>query len=245
MANIYRIKQLYMRSESMVRKVRIAPSMLASKPENYVKDAKTLEKAQVDWFHIDMLDGTFTGTYAFPSSDLAKINSATNFPMDVHLMTTHPVEKLKEYIDAGGDMFTAHVEAVNPRHFMDAVRKNKKMVGLAVNPDTPLSTVVDHMGEMDRLLIMTVVPGKTGQKFIPGPLAKMKEARQLIDKHGYKCELAVDGGVNLETAPSVIEAGVDVVISGAGILYQPDMVKAVDDFRELAEKVLNSGKFKT
>ena len=92
------------------------------------------------------------------------------------------------------------------------------------------------MGEMDRLLIMTVVPGKTGQKFIPGPLAKMKEARQLIDKHGYRCELAVDGGVNLETAPSVIEAGVDVVISGAGILYQPDMIKAVDDFRKLAEK---------
>lgn len=232
-----------MRSRSaskMVRKIRIAPSMLASKPENYVKDAKTLERANVDWFHIDMLDGTFTGTYAFPSKDLATINSATDFPMDVHLMTTKPIEKLQEYIDAGGDMFTAHVEAVNPRHFIDAVRRNKKMVGLAINPDTSLSTVTDHLSEIDRLLVMTVVPGKTGQKFIPGPLTKIKEARHLIDKHGYKCELAVDGGVNIETVPSVIEAGVDVVISGAGILYQPDMIKAVDDLRKLADTILNS-----
>jgi len=224
-----------------MRKISIAPSLLASKPEKYVDDVKTLERAGVEWFHIDVLDGTFTGTFAFPSEDLAKITVASDFPMDVHLMTKHPVEKLKEYIDAGGDMFTAHVEAVNPRHFIDAVRKSKKMVGLAVNPDTSLSAIVDSVGEMDRILIMTVVPGKTGQKFIPGPLAKIKEARQLIDKHGYKCELAVDGGVNFETAPLVIEAGVDVVISGAGILYQPDMIKAVDDLRKLADNVLNAG----
>ena len=223
-----------------MRKIRIAPSLLASKPEKYVDDVKTLEMAGVEWFHIDMLDGTFTGTFAFPSEDLARINVASDFPMDVHLMTKYPVEKLKEYIDAGGDMFTAHVEAVNPKRLIDAVRKNKKMIGLAVNPDTSLSAIIDYLGEIDRILIMTVVPGKTGQNFIHGPLAKMKEARQLIDRHGYKCELAVDGGVNLETAPLVIEAGVDVVISGAGILYQPDMVKAVDDFRKIATKILES-----
>ena len=227
-----------------MRKIRIAPSLLASKPEKYVDDVKTLEKAGVDWFHIDMLDGSFTGTYAFPSQDLARINAASDFPMDVHLMTTTPIEKLQEYIDAGGDMFTAHVEAVNPRKYIDIVRSKGKLVGLAINPDTPLSVAVDYLGEMERLLIMTVVPGKTGQKFIPGPLAKMKEARQLIDKHGYKCELAVDGGVNFETAPLVIEAGVDVVISGAGILYQSDMIRAVDDMRKLAEKILNSGNSK-
>lgn len=214
--------------------------MLASKPEKYVDDVKTLEKAGVEWFHIDMLDGSFTGTYAFPSQDLARIRAVSDFPMDVHLMTASPIEKLQEYIDAGGDMFTAHVEAVNPRKYIDAVRTKSKMVGLAINPDTALSAAVDYMGEIDRLLVMTVVPGKTGQKFIPGPLAKMKDARQLIDKHGYKCELAVDGGVNFETAPLVIEAGVDVVISGAGIVYQPDMIKAVDDLRKLSEKILNS-----
>ena len=223
-----------------MRKIRIAPSLLASKPEKYVDDVKILEKASVEWFHIDMLDGTFTGTFAFPSQDLARINAASNFPIDVHLMTKHPIEKLKEYMDAGGDMFTAHVEAINPRHFIDAVKKHRKMVGLAINPDTPLSAIIDHMAEIDRVLIMTVVPGKTGQKFIPGPLAKMKEARQLIDKHGYKCELAVDGGVNLETAPLVIEAGVDVVISGAGILYQSDMIKAVDNIRKIASKIIES-----
>lgn len=223
-----------------MRKIRIAPSLLASKPEKYTDDVKILEKAGVEWFHIDMLDGTFTGTFAFPSQDLARINTASDFPMDVHLMTKYPIEKFKEYMDAGGDMFTAHVEAVNPRHFIDVVKGNKKLVGLAINPDTPLSAVTDHMAEINRVLIMTVVPGKTGQKFIPGPLAKMKEARQLIDKHGYKCELAVDGGVNLETAPLVIEAGVDVVISGAGILYQPDMIKAVDNIRKIASKIIES-----
>ncbi|MBM3897608.1 MAG: ribulose-phosphate 3-epimerase [Thaumarchaeota archaeon] len=228
------------RSGVSMRKIKIAPSLLASKPEKYVDDVKVLEKAGVEWFHIDMLDGTFTGTFAFPSQDLARINAASDFPMDVHLMTKYPVEKLKEYMNAGGDMFTAHVEAVNPRHFIDVVKKNGKLVGLAVNPDTPLSAVVDYVAEIDRILIMTVVPGKTGQKFIPGPLAKMKEARQLIDRHGYKCELAVDGGVNLETAPLVIESGVDVVISGAGILYQTDMIKAVDNIRKLASKIIES-----
>ena len=216
--------------------MKIAPSMLASKPENYVKDAQILEKAIVEWFHIDMLDGTFTNTHAFPVEDLKIINNATDFPMDIHLMTNHPIESLPEYIKAGGDMLTAHVEAVNPRKYIDAVKKYDKMVGLAVNPDTPLSSIVDYIGELDRILIMTVVPGKTGQSFIEAPLSKVKEARQLIDKHNYDVELCVDGGINEKTAPLAIEAGVDVVVSGAGILYKDDMIKAVDDLRALASK---------
>ena len=95
--------------------MKIAPSMLASKPENYVEDVKILEKANVEWFHIDMLDGTFTNTHAFPVEHLKIINNASDFPMDIHLMTNHPIESLPEYIDAGGDMLTAHAEAVNPR----------------------------------------------------------------------------------------------------------------------------------
>ena len=216
--------------------MKIAPSMLASKPENYVKDAQILEKANVEWFHIDMLDGTFTNTHAFPVEDLKIINTATDFPMDIHLMTNHPIESLPEYIGAGGDMLTAHVEAVNPRKYIDAVKKYDKMVGLAVNPDTPLSSIVDYIGELDRILIMTVVPGKTGQSFIEAPLSKVKEARQLIDKHNYNVELCVDGGINEKTAPLAIEAGVDVVVSGAGILYKDDMIKAVEDLRALASK---------
>ncbi|MCH2396594.1 MAG: ribulose-phosphate 3-epimerase [Nitrososphaerales archaeon] len=216
--------------------MKIAPSMLASKPENYVKDAQILEKANVEWFHIDMLDGTFTNTHAFPVEDLKIINTATDFPMDIHLMTNHPIESLPEYIEAGGDMLTAHVEAVNPRKYIDAVKKYDKMVGLAVNPDTPLSSIVDYIGELDRILIMTVVPGKTGQSFIEAPLSKVKEARQLIDKHNYNVELCVDGGINEKTAPLAIEAGVDVVVSGAGILYKDDMIKAVEDLRALASK---------
>ena len=216
--------------------MKIAPSMLASKPENYVKDAQILEKANVEWFHIDMLDGTFTNTHAFPVEDLKIINTATDFPMDIHLMTNHPIESLPEYIEAGGDMLTAHVEAVNPRKYIDAVKKYDKMVGLAVNPDTPLSSIVDYIGELDRILIMTVVPGKTGQSFIEAPLSKVKEARQLIDKHNYNVELCVDGGINEKTAPLAIDAGVDVVVSGAGILYKDDMIKAVEDLRALASK---------
>ena len=216
--------------------MKIAPSMLASKPENYVKDAQILEKANVEWFHIDMLDGTFTNTHAFPVEDLKIINTATDFPMDIHLMTNHPIESLPEYIEAGGDMLTAHVEAVNPRKYIDAVKKYDKMVGLAVNPDTPLSSIVDYIGELDRILIMTVVPGKTGQSFIEAPLSKVKEARQLIDKRNYNVELCVDGGINEKTAPLAIEAGVDVVVSGAGILYKDDMIKAVEDLRALASK---------
>ena len=216
--------------------MKIAPSMLASKPENYVKDAQILEKANVEWFHIDMLDGTFTNTHAFPVEDLKIINNATDFPMDIHLMTNHPIESLPEYIKAGGDMLTAHVEAVNPRKYIDAVKKYDKMVGLAVNPDTPLSSIVDYIGELDRILIMTVVPGKTGQSFIEAPLSKVKEARQLIDKHNYDVELCVDGGINEQTAPLAIKAGVDVVVSGAGILYKDDMIKAVEDLRALASK---------
>ena len=151
-------------------------------------------------------------------------------------MTNHPIESLPEYIEAGGDMLTAHVEAVNPRKYIDAVKKYDKMVGLAVNPDTPLSSIVDYIGELDRILIMTVVPGKTGQSFIEAPLSKVKEARQLIDKHNYDVELCVDGGINEKTAPLAIEAGVDVVVCGAGILYKDDMIKAVEDLRALASK---------
>lgn len=210
--------------------------MLASKPENYVEDVKTLEKANVEWFHIDMLDGTFTNTHAFPVEHLKIINNASNFPMDIHLMTNHPIESLPEYIDAGGDMLTAHVEAVNPRKYIDAVKKYDKMVGLAINPDTPLSSIVDYIGELDRILIMTVVPGKTGQSFIEAPLSKVREARTIIDKHNYNVELCVDGGINEKTAPLAVDAGVDVVVSGAGILYKDDMIKAVEELRLLASE---------
>tara|TARA_B000000460_G_scaffold47629_1_gene30604 strand:+ start:1265 stop:1915 length:651 start_codon:yes stop_codon:yes gene_type:complete len=216
--------------------MKIAPSMLASKPENYVEDVKTLEKANVEWFHIDMLDGTFTNTHAFPVEHLKIINDASDFPMDIHLMTNHPIESLPEYIDAGGDMLTAHVEAVNPRKYIDAVKKYDKMVGLAINPDTPLSSIVDYIGELDRILIMTVVPGKTGQSFIEAPLSKVREARTIIDKHNYNVELCVDGGINEKTAPLAVDAGVDVVVSGAGILYKDDMIKAVEELRLLASE---------
>jgi len=216
--------------------MKIAPSMLASKPENYVEDVKTLEKANVEWFHIDMLDGTFTNTHAFPVEHLKIINDASDFPMDIHLMTNHPIESLPEYIDAGGDMLTAHVEAVNPRKYIDAVKKYDKMVGLAINPDTPLSSIVDYIGELDRILIMTVVPGKTGQSFIEAPLSKVREARTIIDKHNYNVELCVDGGINEKTAALAVDAGVDVVVSGAGILYKDDMIKAVEELRLLASE---------
>ncbi|MBE18637.1 MAG: ribulose-phosphate 3-epimerase [Thaumarchaeota archaeon] len=216
--------------------MKIAPSMLASKPENYVEDVKTLEKANVEWFHIDMLDGTFTNTHAFPVEHLKIINDVSDFPMDIHLMTNHPIESLPEYIDAGGDMLTAHVEAVNPRKYIDAVKKYDKMVGLAINPDTPLSSIVDYIGELDRILIMTVVPGKTGQSFIEAPLSKVREARTIIDKHNYNVELCVDGGINEKTAALAVDAGVDVVVSGAGILYKDDMIKAVEELRLLASE---------
>ena len=216
--------------------MKIAPSLLASKPERYVDDVKMLEKANVEWFHIDMLDGTFTETFAFPVEHLQMINDASDFPMDIHLMTNHPIESLPKFIDAGGDMLTAHVEAVNPRKYIDAVKKYDKMVGLAINPDTPLSSIVDYIGEIDRILVMTVVPGKTGQSFIESPLSKVREARTIIDKHNYNVELCVDGGINEKTAPLAIEAGVDVVVSGAGILYKEDMIKAVEDLRALSSK---------
>nr|AIF12097.1 ribulose-phosphate 3-epimerase (rpe, RPE) [uncultured marine thaumarchaeote KM3_54_F04] len=180
--------------------MKIAPSMLASKPENYVHDVQILEKANVEWFHIDVLDGTFTDTYAFPVEHLEIINNATDFPMDIHLMTNHAIESLPKYIEAGGDMLTAHVEAVNPRKYIDAVKKHDKMVGLAINPDTPLSSIIDYIDELDRILVMTVVPGKTGQSFIEYPLSKVREARALIDKHQYNVELCVDGGINEKTS---------------------------------------------
>ena len=216
--------------------MKIAPSLLASKPEKYVEDVKILEKANVEWFHIDMLDGTFTDTYAFPVEHLQMINRASDFPMDVHLMTNNPIKVLPNFIDAGSDMLTAHVEAVNPRKYIDAVKKYDKMVGLAINPDTPLSSIVDYIGELNRVLIMTVVPGKTGQSFIEAPLSKVKEARKIIDKHNFDVELCVDGGINEKTAPLAIDAGVDVVVSGAGILYKDDMIKAVENLRALSTK---------
>ena len=95
---------------------------------------------------------------------------------------------------------------------------------------------VDYIGEIDRILVMTVVPGKTGQSFIESPLSKVREARTIIDKHNYNVELCVDGGINEKTAPLAIEAGVDVVVSGAGILYKEDMIKAVEDLRALSSK---------
>lgn len=197
-------------------KIKIAPSILSADFARLGKQIKILESMKVDFIHVDVMDGHFVPNLTIGVPVVKSLRQHTKIPLDVHLMIDKPENFILPFAKAGSNIITVHVEAKgNPNQAINLIRAQNLKAGLALNPATPLSQIENYLDKIDLLLVMTVVPGFSGQKFMPEVLPKIKESRELIDKQNLSIDLEVDGGINSETAPQAVKAGANMLVAGS------------------------------
>lgn len=195
--------------------VLIAPSLLAADFLNLKKEVEMLNGTETDWLHLDVMDGVFVPNISFGFPVIEQVAKVSQKPMDAHLMIENPDKFIPRFRDLGIYMLTVHYEA--SVHLHATVMKIKEAgmkAGVALNPSTPVEVLVDILGDVDMVLIMSVNPGFGGQKFIPRSLDKVRRLKKMITERNLDVLIQVDGGINLETGKQIVEAGADVLVAG-------------------------------
>ena len=193
----------------------IAPSLLAANFLQLQEECTMLNKSQADWFHLDVMDGRFVPNISFGPMVIKFIRSATNKVCDVHLMIKDPGDYAEMFKEAGADNLTVHLEACPHLHRNIQQIKNLGMkAGVAINPHTPVELLQDVLPDIDLVLVMSVNPGFGGQSFIHHTYEKLRRLRAMIDERSLDVKIEVDGGVTLENATQIMEAGADVLVAG-------------------------------
>jgi ribulose-phosphate 3-epimerase len=201
----------------------IAPSILSGDFANLIKDIEMLNDSEADWFHIDIMDGVFVPNISFGFPVMEAINEHTLKPMDVHLMIVDPDRYIGRFKRAGANILTVHLEACNHLHrTIQAIKDEDMSAGVSLNPHSAVNDLEDIITDIDLVLIMSVNPGFGGQKFIENTYRKIERTKNLIEKSGSKAKIEVDGGVNLDNAPKLIEAGADVLVAGSFVFGSDD-----------------------
>lgn len=187
------------------------------------EEVRSVEAAGADWLHIDIMDGHFVPNLTMGPDMVRAVNEVTDLFLDVHLMVTEPHLFFEPFVKAGADLLTFHIEVVSdPAENVELIRKLGCQAGLSLNPDQPVEAVLPHLHLVDLVLLMSVFPGYSGQKFIPQSVTKAARIREFIDRNDLRCRLQVDGGVNRQTAPDLIHAGVDVLVMGSAFFGDTD-----------------------
>ena len=215
----------------MSQGVRIAPSILSADFSRLGEEITAIDAAGADYIHVDVMDGHFVSNITIGSLVVDSLRKVSSKTFDVHLMIA-PVDPFIEgFARAGADIITFHPEAgVHPHRTVQLIKSFGKKAGIALNPATSVDVLDYLLDEIDLVCVMTVNPGFGGQKFIP-LLDKIKAIRERIDNSGRDIDLEVDGGVNAETAPQVIQAGADVLVAGTAIFKEKDYGEAIKRLR--------------
>ncbi|GBD93791.1 ribulose-phosphate 3-epimerase [bacterium BMS3Abin05] len=218
------------RKTLLPKTIKLAASILSADFAHLAEEINLVEKAGVDFIHLDVMDGHFVPNITFGPAVIKKIRSVTDLPLDAHLMISEPNRYLEDFRRAGVDILTVHQE-VCP-HLHRTVQKIKRLgmkAGVALNPATPLVTVEEILTDIDLLLIMTVNPGFGGQTFIETMLSKIERAKQMIRKLDRTVEIEVDGGIDGLTAEETTRAGATILVSGSAIFHANDISESVKD----------------
>jgi ribulose-phosphate 3-epimerase len=212
----------------------IAPSLLSANFLKLEQDCEMLNASEAEWFHLDVMDGRFVPNISFGLPIIAAIRKATKKVCDVHLMIEQPDLYIQAFKDAGADVITVHVEAC--KHLHRNIQQIKALgmnAGVALNPHTPVSSIEEIIADADLVCVMSVNPGFGGQKFIPATLAKIKQLKELIRAKHSSALIEVDGGVTLENASSIIQAGADVLVAGNTVFASSSPIETIKQLKSI------------
>lgn len=213
----------------------IAPSLLSSDFLRLEEECQMLNESQADWFHLDVMDGRFVPNISFGLPVIEHIRKATKKICDVHLMILEPERYAEAFKAAGADILSVHIETcVHLHRNIQQIKSLGMQAGVAVNPHTPVCLLQDVLGDIDVVLLMSVNPGFGGQKFIPRTLDKIRELRKMIDDNKLDVKIEIDGGVTLENARSIIEAGADILVAGNTVFKSADPKETIAQLKKIA-----------
>lgn len=217
----------------------ISPSILSADFARLAEAVQMVEAAGADWIHVDVMDGHFVPNLTVGPPMVEALRKVTSLPLDVHLMMTNPDDFIPEFVDAGADLLTVHVEACPHLHrTVQSIKERQVKAGVSLNPATSVTSVEEILGDVDLVLVMSVNPGFGGQQFISSSLDKIRRIRTMINNSRSSAHLEVDGGVNLTNVASVIQAGANVLVAGSAIFGSKNIPETIRRMRTAAQTVI-------
>lgn len=215
-------------------KPKIAPSILAADFANLQRDVEMLNESDADYIHVDIMDGLFVPNISFGIPVTEAIHRHARKPLDVHLMIVDPDNYLEAFKNAGASIISVHYEACKHlNRSLQAIRQLGIKAGVAINPHTPVELLSDSLEMLDLVCIMSVNPGFGGQKFIENTYSKVSRLKEMIDTKGCETLIEIDGGVNLDNAPKLMEAGADVLVAGSFVFNSSNPKETISELKNI------------